>query len=308
QCGEVGFQWEKAFPPPPDVQMGRQKRAASLFAWAIVVPAAVTAFGIIPSSPFASPSRAATAAPRDTGTYRHRCCQGGRSNRGISGSISMGSSTTTTTTTTTNGASRSALVRQLQAGTMAGAGAERRRPRRRRRRLLLSPLSASSAADEEAPLPSPPPSSASLSEAERTAEQPTAEETAEAALRKLSPSELEGMKPRLGLDRQLEGEAIIAGAIPILAAKIQARALAQEVGRSAAAAAAAAASTMTTEDRVGSVDDAAAAPPSASPASPSANLTSSSAIPASLSANPASPEARLSPAERSAARSQGGGR
>lgn len=57
-----------------------------------------------------------------------------------------------------------------------------------------------------------------------------AEAQAEAALRKLSPSELAGMKSRLGLDDSLEGEEqILASAVPILADKIRARAAAQEV-------------------------------------------------------------------------------
>lgn len=57
-----------------------------------------------------------------------------------------------------------------------------------------------------------------------------AEAKAEAALRKLSPSELAGMKSRLGLDESLEGEEkILAGAVPVLAEKIRARAAAQEV-------------------------------------------------------------------------------
>lgn len=59
-----------------------------------------------------------------------------------------------------------------------------------------------------------------------------AEARAETALRKLSPSELSGMKGRLGLDLSLEGgEDIIAQAVPVLADKIRARAAAQEVSR-----------------------------------------------------------------------------
>ncbi|CAM9675130.1 unnamed protein product [Ectocarpus fasciculatus] len=62
-----------------------------------------------------------------------------------------------------------------------------------------------------------------------------AEERAENALRKLSPSELSGMKARLGLDLGLEGgEDIIAQAVPVLADKIRARAAAEELERSAA--------------------------------------------------------------------------
>eukprot|EP00903_Cladosiphon_okamuranus_P014023 g13040.t1 len=57
-----------------------------------------------------------------------------------------------------------------------------------------------------------------------------AEAKADAALRKLSPSELAGMKSRLGLDESLESEEeILAGAVPILADKIRARAAAEEV-------------------------------------------------------------------------------
>lgn len=91
------------------------------------------------------------------------------------------------------------------------------RPERARR---WSPLAASPGPDEEQRPPSP-----------------DAESTAEAVLRRLSPSELEGMKARLSLDGGLEGEGIIAEAVPILAAKIRARETAQEVGRSAAVAA-----------------------------------------------------------------------
>lgn len=65
-----------------------------------------------------------------------------------------------------------------------------------------------------------------------------AAQKAEAALRKLSPEELEGMKPRLGLDDALQGEDIISQAVPILAAKIREREMAQAVGLSAARAAA----------------------------------------------------------------------
>lgn len=59
-----------------------------------------------------------------------------------------------------------------------------------------------------------------------------AEARAEKALRKLSPSELSGMKARLGLDPSLEGgEDIIAQAVPVLADKIRARAASQQVSR-----------------------------------------------------------------------------
>ncbi|CAM9955913.1 unnamed protein product, partial [Scytosiphon promiscuus] len=65
-----------------------------------------------------------------------------------------------------------------------------------------------------------------------------AEGKAEAVLRKLSSSELAGMKPRLGLDPGLEGdEEIIARAVPILAERIRAKSASQEVGRSTTAAA-----------------------------------------------------------------------
>lgn len=60
-----------------------------------------------------------------------------------------------------------------------------------------------------------------------------AEGKAEAVLRKLSPSELAGMKPRLGLDPGLEGEEeIIARAVPILADKIRTKSASQEVSTS----------------------------------------------------------------------------
>ena len=56
-----------------------------------------------------------------------------------------------------------------------------------------------------------------------------AEAKAGAALRKLSPSELAGMKARLGLDDRLESaEEIMAAAVPVLADKIRARAAAEE--------------------------------------------------------------------------------
>lgn len=87
---------------------------------------------------------------------------------------------------------------------------------RRKKGAWLPPLTASSSGEEPAS---------------------EAEETAEAILRRLSPSELEGTKARLGLDDNLQGDDIIEEAVPILAAKIRARAAAQEVGRSAAVAA-----------------------------------------------------------------------
>lgn len=61
-----------------------------------------------------------------------------------------------------------------------------------------------------------------------------ATQKAEAALRRLSPAELEGMKARLGLDDALQGEDIISHAVPVLAAKIRQREMAQEVGLRAA--------------------------------------------------------------------------
>lgn len=71
---------------------------------------------------------------------------------------------------------------------------------------------------------------------EQRTPQPSPEYTAESVLRRLSPSELEGMKGRLGLDDSLEGEETIAQAVPLIAAKIRAREAAQE-GQSAAVAA-----------------------------------------------------------------------
>lgn len=65
----------------------------------------------------------------------------------------------------------------------------------------------------------------------------TAANKAEAALRKLTPEELEGMKARLNLNNELQGEEILSQAVPILAVKIQAREAAQRVGRSAGIAA-----------------------------------------------------------------------
>lgn len=76
---------------------------------------------------------------------------------------------------------------------------------------------------ETAPQPPPLPLSPTGGDAD------DAEAKAEAALRKLSPSELAGMKSRLGLDDSLEGdELIVLSAVPILASKIRARAAAQE--------------------------------------------------------------------------------
>ncbi|CBJ31304.1 conserved unknown protein [Ectocarpus siliculosus] len=114
-------------------------------------------------------------------------------------------------------------------GTAAALAAEATPPRRRRLvRLSLSTASSTpeSAGEDQGKAFSSPNPQEGVDDAEARAE---------TALRKLSPSELSGMKARLGLDLSLEGgEDIIAQAVPVLADKIRAKAAAQESERSAA--------------------------------------------------------------------------